>query len=130
MSGDFIKEDQDEDGVVDNNYGGRESGNTYLYNGGTLNNVLNGTTTATATKVWNASAFQAEFGGVKVELTLQSCPAGTENWENVLGDDGEKVTHLLDGFQAENLAGLSYSGDFPSTTTWAAGWSTAGWRPV
>ena len=113
VSGDFIKEDQDEDGVVDNNYGGRESGNTYLYNGGTLNNVLNGTTTATATKVWNASAFQAEFGGVKVELTLQSCPAGTENWENVLGDDGEKVTHLLDGFQAENLAGLSYSGDFP-----------------
>ena len=35
VSGDFIKEDQDEDGVVDNNYGGRESGNTYLYNGGT-----------------------------------------------------------------------------------------------
>lgn len=113
VSGDFIKEDQDEDGVVDNNYGGRESGNTYLYNGGTLNNVFNGTTTATATKVWNASAFQAEFGGVKVELTLQSCPAGTENWENVLGDDGEKVTRLLDGFQAENLAGLSYSGAFP-----------------
>ena len=113
VSGDFIKEDQNEDGVVENNYGGRQSGNTYLYNGGTLNNVLNGTTTATATKVWNASAFQAEFGGVTVELTLQSCPAGTENWENVLGEDGTAITHLLDGFQAENLAGLSYSGDFP-----------------
>lgn len=108
---DFIK-GLNEDGVV-GNMNTRTENNTYLYNGGTLNNVLNGTTTATATKVWNASAFQAEFGGVKVELTLQSCPAGTENWENVLGDDGEKVTHLLDGFQAENLAGLSYSGAFP-----------------
>lgn len=113
VSGDFIKEDQDEDGVVDNNYGGRESGNTYLYNGGTLNNVFNGTTTATATKVWNASAFQAEFGGVKVELTLQSRPADTGEWEDVLGDNGMAITHLLDGFQAENLAGLSYSGAFP-----------------
>ena len=112
VSGDFIKEDQNEDGVVED-VDARTEGNTYLYNGGTLNNVLNGTTTATATKVWNASAFQAEFGGVKVELTLQSCPAGTENWDNVLGDDGVTITHQLDGFQAENLAGLSYSGAFP-----------------
>lgn len=108
---DFIK-DLDEDGVV-GNMDTRTENNTYLYNGGTLNNVLNGTTTATATKVWNASAFQAEFGGVKVELTLQSCPAGTENWENVLGEDGTAITRPLDGFQAENLAGLSYSGAFP-----------------
>ena len=112
VSGDFIKEDQNEDGVVED-VDARTEGNTYLYNGGTLNNVLNGTTTATATKVWNASAFQAEFGGVTVELTLQSCPAGTENWDNVLGDDGVTITHQLDGFQAENLAGLSYSGAFP-----------------
>ena len=113
VSGDFIKEDQDGDGVVEN-VDARTENNTYLYNGGTLNNVLNGTTTATATKVWNASAFQAEFGGVTVELTLQSCAAGTENWENVLSEDGvTPITHLLDGFQAENLAGLSYSGAFP-----------------
>lgn len=109
---DFIK-DLDEDGVVEN-VDARTENNTYLYNGGTLNNVLNGTTTATATKVWNASAFQAEFGGVTVVLTLQSCAAGTENWENVLSEDGvTPITHLLDGFQAENLAGLSYSGAFP-----------------
>ena len=125
---DFIK-DLDEDGVV-GNMDTRTENNTYLYNGGTLNNVLNGTTTATATKVWNASAFQAEFGGVTVELTLQSCAAGTENWENVLSEDGAAITRPLTGFQAENLAGLSYSGAFPSTTTWAASWSTAGWRPV
>lgn len=113
VSGDFIKEDQNEDGVVED-VDARTENNTYLYNGGTLNNVLNGTTTATATKVWNASAFQAEFGGVKVELTLQSCPADTDKWENVLGEDGvTPVTHQLDGFQAENLAGLSYSGAFP-----------------
>lgn len=112
VSGDFIKEDQNEDGVVED-VDARTENNTYLYNGGTLNNVLNGTTTATATKVWNASAFQAEFGGVTVELTLQSRAAGTNEWEPVTGDDGEAITHLLDGFQAENLAGLSYSGDFP-----------------
>lgn len=113
VSGDFIKEDQNEDGVVED-VDARTENNTYLYNGGTLNNVLNGTTTATATKVWNASAFQAEFGGVTVELTLQSCAAGTENWENVLSEDGvTAIIRPLTGFQAENLAGLSYSGAFP-----------------
>lgn len=107
---DFIK-DLDEDGVV-GNMDTRTENNTYLYNGGTLNNVLNGTTTATATKVWNASAFQAEFGGVKVELTLQSRPSkegqgAEEGWTNT------NETYSLTGFQAENLAGLSYSGAFP-----------------
>ena len=108
---DFIK-GLNEDGVVVDKKDGRESGNTYLYNGGTLNNVLNGTTTATATKVWNASAFQAEFGGVTVELTLQSRPSkegqgAEEGWTNT------NETYSLTGFQAENLAGLSYSGAFP-----------------
>lgn len=107
---DFIK-DLDEDGVV-GNMDTRTENNTYLYNGGTLNNVLNGTTTATATKVWNASAFQAEFGGVTVELTLQSRPSkegqgAEEGWTNT------NETYSLTGFQAENLAGLSYSGAFP-----------------
>lgn len=111
VSGDFIKEDQNEDGVVED-VDARTENNTYLYNGGTLNNVLNGTTTATATKVWNASAFQAEFGGVTVELTLQSRAAGGD-WEPVTGDDGAAITRPLTGFQAENLAGLSYSEDFP-----------------
>lgn len=111
VSGDFIKEDQDEDGVVEN-VDARTENNTYLYNGGTLNNVLNGTTTATATKVWNASAFQAEFGGVTVELTLQSRPSkegqgAEEGWTNT------NETYSLTGFQAENLAGLSYSEAFP-----------------
>lgn len=111
VSGDFIKEDQNEDGVVED-VDARTENNTYLYNGGTLNNVLNGTTTATATKVWNASAFQAEFGGVTVELTLQSRPSkegqgAEEGWTNT------NETYSLTGFQAENLAGLSYSGDFP-----------------
>ncbi len=109
---DFIK-GLNEDGVVVDKKDGRESGNTYLYNGGTLNNVLNGTTTATATKVWNASAFQAEFGGVTVELTLQSRPATGGDWEDVLGEDGTAIIRPLTGFQAENLAGLSYSEDFP-----------------
>ena len=111
VSGDFIKEDQDGDGVVEN-VDARTENNTYLYNGGTLNNVLNGTTTATATKVWNASAFQAEFGGVTVELTLQSRPY-KEGQDAETGWTNTDETYSLTGFQAENLAGLSYSGDFP-----------------
>lgn len=107
---DFIK-DLDEDGVV-GNMDTRTENNTYLYNGGTLNNVLNGTTTATATKVWNASAFQAEFGGVTVELTLQSRPY-KERQDAETGWTNTDETYSLTGFQAENLAGLSYSGDFP-----------------
>lgn len=108
---DFIKEDQDEDGVVED-VDARTENNTYLYNGGTLNNVLNGTTTATATKVWNASAFQAEFGGVTVELTLQSRPY-KEGQDAETGWTNTDETYSLTGFQAENLAGLSYSEDFP-----------------
>lgn len=111
VSDDFIKEDQNEDGVVEN-VDARTENNTYLYNGGTLNNVLNGTTTATATKVWNASAFQAEFGGVTVELTLQSRPY-KEGQDAETGWTNTDETYSLTGFQAENLAGLSYSGSFP-----------------
>lgn len=107
---DFIK-GLDEDGVV-GNMNTRTENNTYLYNGGTLNNVLNGTTTATATKVWNASAFQAEFGGVTVELTLQSRPY-KEGQDAETGWTNTDETYSLTGFQAENLAGLSYSEDFP-----------------
>lgn len=108
---DFIKEDQDKDGVVED-VDARTENNTYLYNGGTLNNALNGTTTATATKVWNASAFQAEFGGVTVELTLQSRPY-KEGQDAETGWTNTDETYSLTGFQAENLAGLSYSEDFP-----------------
>ena len=43
-----------------------------------------------ATKVWEAPAFQAEFGNVSVEVTLQSKPkgAGDDAWANVQGENG------------------------------------------
>lgn len=114
-----VKEDSDvvlgqqEDGTVtDTNT--RAEGNTYLYNGGTLNNVLSGTVSTSATKVWEAPAFQAEFGNVSVEVTLQSRPkgAGDDAWANVQGENGA-VTATIGGFTAENLSGVTVIQSMP-----------------
>ena len=83
--------------------GNRDSGNTYLYYGGTLSNRITDTVTAEASKTWNAAAFQAEFEDVIVKLTLQSRPKGVfddpqEGWE-----DTDTVTYMGD-FTAEQLS--------------------------
>ena len=104
---------QEADGTVtDTNT--RAEGNTYLYNGGTLNNVLSGTVETSATKVWEAPAFQAEFGNVSVEVTLQSRPkgAGDDAWANVQGENGA-VTATIGGFTAENLSGVTVTQSMP-----------------
>lgn len=78
----------------------RPNGNTYLYDGGILSNRRTGSVQTSATKDWDASAFQAEFGDVKVVLTLQSRPAGVTpeaEWENT------GTTAELDEFYAEHL---------------------------
>lgn len=78
----------------------RPNGNTYLYDGGTLSNRRTGSVQTSATKDWDASAFQAEFEDVKVVLTLQSRPAGVTpeaEWENT------GTTAELDEFYAEHL---------------------------
>lgn len=78
----------------------RPAGNTFLYNGGVLSNRITDAVDVTATKIWRASAFQAEFENVTVELALQSR----------VKDDPEAewkatgVTQLMDGFFAENLS--------------------------
>lgn len=43
-----------------------------IYNGGTVSNLLTGTTTASVTKTWVANAFQSELEDTIVELTLYS----------------------------------------------------------
>lgn len=104
---------QEADGTVtDTNT--RAEGNTYLYNGGTLNNVLSGTVSTSATKVWEAPAFQAEFGNVSVEVTLQSKPkgAGDDAWANVQGESGA-VTATITDFTAENLSGVTIAQSMP-----------------
>ena len=93
----------DEDGAVSGDVvpgGERRPGNTYLYDGGTLSNRRTGSVQTSATKDWDASAFQAEFEDVTVELTLQSRPAGVTpeaEWENT------GTTAELDDFYAEHL---------------------------
>ena len=102
----------DEDGVARPN-GTREAGNTYLYNGGTLNNVRSDTVTTQATKVWQAAAFQAEFEDVAVVLTLQSSPKDEGNWTNVTKSDGSPYTETLRDFTAETLSGTTVSASMP-----------------
>ncbi len=76
----------------------RPNGNTYLYDGGILSNRRTGSVQTSATKDWDASAFQAEFEDVTVVLTLQSRPAGSEEaWEDM------ETTAELDEFYAEHL---------------------------
>ena len=96
----------DEDGAVSGDVvegvegAERPNGNTYLYDGGILSNRRTGSVQTSATKEWDASAFQAEFEDVTVELTLQSRPAGVTpeaEWK----DTG--TTAELDDFYAEHL---------------------------
>lgn len=85
----------------------RTSGNTFVYNGGTLSNRIRGSVETTATKNWAASAFQTEFDDVEVELKLQSRPTGDgeeHEWTDVSGEDGQPVTRRLDGFFAEQMS--------------------------
>ncbi len=70
-----------------------------LYNGGTLSNRIDGDVNTEVTKVWKAAAFQADFENVKVVLSLQSRPAGTDaEWK----DTGETVT--MKDFYSEQLS--------------------------
>ena len=78
----------------------RESGNSYLYDGGVLLNRIEGTTTVSAVKEWKASAFQAAFGDVRIELTLQSrVKADNDSEDNEWTDTG--VTRTMENFSAE-----------------------------
>ena len=101
-----VFDEVDEDGAVSGDVvegvegAERPNGNTYLYDGGILSNRRTGSVQTSATKDWDASAFQAEFGDVKVVLTLQSRPAGVTpeaEWENT------GTTAELDEFYAEHL---------------------------
>ena len=82
----------------------RESGNTFLYNGGTLSNRITDTVQTEASKTWKAAAFQADFDDVTVVLTLQCREKDSqEEWREAKNADGSSVTETLDEFTAENL---------------------------
>ena len=79
--------------------GERESGNTYLYNGGTLSNRITDTVRVEADKKWEALAFQSELTDVRIELTLQSRPAGSDDsWKDVDDENGKTITAELKDF--------------------------------
>lgn len=92
------------DGVAE-----RESGNTYLYPGGTLSNRLRGTVPVAVTKDWKAASFQSEFEGVMVRLRLQSRPKTEGEQQEAWADT--KTTHDMAGFYAENLT-QTYTGEY------------------
>lgn len=85
--------------------GVRESGDTYLYDGGTLSNRITDTVQTEAVKTWEASAFQADFEDVTVVLTLQSRLKNDPDagWEDVV-QNGSTVTETMGDFTAENLS--------------------------
>ena len=91
----------------------KRGNDTMLYNGGTLTNRLKDSVRVTATKQWEAAAYQAAFEDVAVELTLQSKLKGEETtWADVKDDDGTAVTHYLYNFTADRLTD-SYSISMP-----------------
>lgn len=88
----------DRDGVLVDTTEQRPSGNTYLYNGGTLSNRIYENVMTKATKTWKAAAFQSEFEDVKIELTLQSRVEGSgDDWQ----DTATKA--ILEDFFEEKL---------------------------
>lgn len=77
----------------------RVSGDTFVYNKGTLCNRIVGSTTMSVTKRWKAAAFQSEFEGVEVAFALQAKlkDAGNEAYQTT------DNTLSMGDFYAENL---------------------------
>ena len=88
--------------------GTSREGNTYLYNDGTLTNYQKGTIPVTATKTWNAAAYQSKFDNVAVELTLQyrvkDDPSSTWQYYPAGGDEDDRYVRYLHNFYAESLS--------------------------
>lgn len=81
-----VTDTMDLNGQVIQVEGPRTASNTYVYNGGILSNRIYDTATTQVTKVWDASAFQAEFDDVSVQVKLQSRRKGTDDpWVDAAG---------------------------------------------
>ena len=88
----------------------RDKNDNSIYDGGTVSNLLTGTTFVSVEKTWNAMAFQSELYDVKVEFSLQKRLKGTgELWEST-GD-----IKILENFIAEKLT-QSFTKEMPSIT--------------
>lgn len=100
----------EQDGTVTDTlpeYSLRDSNDTFLYNGGTLSNRLEGTVPVSVTKDWKAASFQSEFDDVMVELRLQSrLKDRNAEWEDT------QYTYQMFGFLAENLT-VTHTENYP-----------------
>lgn len=102
----------------------RPSGNTYLYNSGTLTNYQTGTIPVSASKTWSAAAYQSQFDDVAVELTLQyRVKDSGGDWQKYTTSSGETVKRYLHRFYAESLSDTLT--DRPSMPKYATAQGTA-----
>ena len=91
------------------NGGVRQNGDTNLYDGGVLSNRITGTIATEGTKIWKASAFQAELSDVSVVFKLEWREKGSQtSWEDAIDENGNPITQTLTGFHAEMLSGVSF----------------------
>lgn len=110
--GTFTTKDTGEDGKA---YEDRPARDTFVYQDGTLSNRITGTKETEAVKIWKASAFQAEFDEVSVELTLMCRPENDEDaqWTEAKRD-GNVVREVLEDFTAETLSATSVDASMPA----------------
>lgn len=102
------------DGTVsDTTPGGatRDANDKGIYNGGTISNRLNETTTVPGTKSWLAAAHQNYLKDYTVTMVLQESSDGGATWSNAK-QNGVDVTVTLNDFTAE-LQTKNFSASMP-----------------
>ena len=74
-----------------------------------MSNRITGTIATEGTKIWKASAFQAELSDVSVVFKLEWREKGSQtDWEDAIDENGNPITETLTGFHAEMLSGVSF----------------------
>lgn len=109
----------------------RDGDDNSIYNGGTISNVINGTTRTEVRKTWIADAFQSELGDVTVQFKLQARAVGEDTWNDVpdrifrMGHTDKDIESIKDDgtggqgvpFVAENLM-QTHSTNMPLYDNW------------
>ena len=77
------------------NGGVRQNGDTNLYDGGVLSNRITGTIATEGTKIWKASAFQAELSDVSVVFKLEWREKGSQtSWEDAIDENFQDINRI------------------------------------
>ena len=110
----------------------RGTDDPFIYNGGTVTNRLTGNVPVAATKTWEIAAFQDSLQNVDVTFTAQSRKKATSEpgllswltggeeeveWQDVKNEEGEVVTHTLEGFRSETLT-QTFTESLPKYDAW------------